>query len=549
MEARDYQLDALEAVFREWQKVRSTLVVMATGLGKTILFAKVIERIQPKRTLVIAHRKELIEQAVDKIYKATELRCGVEMGDIRVVDEDWWAKAPVVVATVQTLNAGNGKRMRRWKPEEFGLIVIDEAHHICADTYRKVIDYFSTNPDLKILGVTATPDRADEKALGQIFESTAFQFDILEGCNNGWLVPVTQQFCTVSSLDFSHVRTCAGDLNEGDLARIMEAEENVQGVCHPSLEVLYGLEPKTLSNVPVPEWTNYLSSLGRTPRRAIVFTVSVAQAEACSAILNRVVPDIAAWVCGKTPKDEREDILKDYQSGKVPVIVNCGVLTEGFDAPATEIIFMARPTKSRSLYCQMIGRSTRTLTGLVDGCVTVEGRKELIAKSAKPFCRIIDFAGNSGRHKLICALDVLGGKHDEKTIERAIEEAKESGKPKMVLKTLTNAEAAIERDRKAAIERLRALDEARRNGLVAKVDFHQTDVDPFGGSKLGGYKNSKKSPGVPASERQVNVLRQYGIKTAGLTKKKAGWVLSILADNDWMLPNQYKWLREATPTT
>lgn len=530
MEARDYQQRAEDAVFAEWQKVRSTAVVMATGLGKTILFAHVIKRFG-KRALVIAHRKELIEQAKSKIERATGLRCAIEMG-WQKADEDMFTRTPVVIATVQTLSSGEGKRMQQWKPTDFGLVVCDEFHHGTAGTYRRVFDYFKQNPDLKILGVTATPDRADEEALSQVCDSVAFHYDILDGVNDGWLVPITQQFCPVSSLDFSHVRTTAGDLNEGDLAKIMEAEENIQGVCHPTLEVLYGLEPKTLSNMPVPEWGNYLQSLPREPRRAIVFTVSVAQAEACCAILNRVVPNLAEWVCGKTPHEIREDILNRFARGKTSVVVNCGVLTEGYDNPAVEVIIMARPTKSRSLYTQMVGRSTRTVTGLVDGVPTADERKSLIAQSTKPRCRIIDFSGNSGKHKLICALDILGGKRSGAAVEAAIKKAKEEGKPVTVLRALSNAEIEVEKAKREAIERARLYEEARRKNLVAKSNFSQIDVDPFGHASHGPlFKNGKLKRGFSAKQRKFlqrwcNVdpdAINYGYGTKLIAEKIKQW--------------------------
>ena len=543
MNLRDYQERAIEAVFEQWKTVTSTCVVAATGLGKTILFAKVIERSRPHRTLVIAHRKELIEQARDKILAATGLQSDVEMA-WETADDSMWGRKPVVIATVQTLNSGGGKRMRKWKPEEFGRIVCDEFHHGTSKSYRAIFDYFKQNPELKILGVTATPDRADEEALSQVCDSVAFHYDILDGVNDGWLVPVTQQFCPVSSLDFSHVRTTAGDLNEGDLARIMEAEENVQGVCHPTLEVLYGLEPKTLSKLPVSEWTQFLSALGRNPRRTIVFTVSVAQAEACCNILNRVVPGIAEWICGKTPTDDRTAILTRYHHGQTPVIVNCGVLTEGFDAPATEVIIMARPTKSRSLYTQMVGRSTRPLPGIVDSCTDAEGRRQGIADSSKPRCRIIDFAGNSGRHKLVCAIDILSGKSSQAAIDHAIEKAKAEGKPVTVLKTLTNAEWELEKKRKEEAERLRLAIEARRRGVVAKVDYNQIHVDPFGQSSFGGWGKKNKDTGPPATENQKRVIGRAGINPVNLSKKKAGWILSILSANNWTLPERYKFLKE-----
>lgn len=550
MVLREYQLRCVDAVLAEWQKVQSTLVVACTGSGKTVVFGEIIRRMQPKRALVIAHRRELIEQAKLSIEAATGLECDVEMGCRKADDCGWLNKHPIVVASIQSLiSGGETKRMHRWRPSEFGLIVIDEAHHLCAASYGMVLDYFKQNLDLKILGVTGTPDRADEQSLGQLIESVAFTYDVLDGIQDGWLVPITQQFCPVSGLDFSHVRTTCGDLNQGDLAKIMEAEENVQGICHPAMEVLYGLAPKTLSAIPVPEWSSYLVGLGKTPRRAIVFTVSVAQAEACCNIFNRVVPGIAEWVCGATEIQERTEILDRFKCGKTPVVCNCGILTEGFDAPPTEVIFMARPTKSRSLYSQCVGRSTRPLPDLVDGLATADERKAAIAASDKKRARIIDFCGNSGRHKLVCALDILGGKCSPEVIEHAIAKAKADGKPVTVLKQLSVAEWELDKRRKEAEETIRLAEEARKKRIVAKATFHHIDVDPFGQSRFFTGHRGQKSNGAPASEPQLKVIGRAGIPTTGVTKKKASWIIGILAKNDWRLPEQYQFLKKpAWPT-
>lgn len=549
MTPRDYQEKAIQHPFDVWAKgQKSTALILATGLGKTICFAHILSRVAPKRTLVLAHRKELIEQAKDKIERSVGLDCSVEMAWERA-EEDLFKRKPVIIATVQTLNSGNRtKRMERFNPMDFGLVVIDEAHHATADTYRRVLEYFGRNPELKVLGVTATPDRTDEEALAEIFgqPDTWFQYDILDGCNDGWLVPITQLRCEVSSLDFSHVRTTAGDLNEGDLAKIMEAEENIQGVCHPTLEVLYGLPGKTLSTIPVPQWTEHLCGLGRTPRRAIVFTVSVAQAEACANILNRVVPGIAEWVCGKTPTEDREATLARFANGRTAVVVNCGVLTEGYDNPGVEVIIMARPTKSRSLYTQMIGRSTRPLPGLVDAMVTADGRKGAIEHSLKPRCRVVDFAGNSGRHKLICCMDVLSGKSSSEAVERAIEEAKAAwdiGKAVTVTRRLEGAELKLRLEQEEASKKARLAREAQKSKVVAKADFEQMEVDPFGKAKGAAWTKHQK-PFDPCSPNQARVLGNAGINPVTVSWKQAHFYIGILKANDWKLPEKYEWIRD-----
>ena len=178
MRLRDYQEAAAEGVFREWQEHSSSLVVLPTGLGKTVLFADVIRQMHERgvRAMVPAHREELITQAADKIRRVTGLEAQIEMGEYHV-QPYFGQMPPVVVSTVQTHCAGGdgAGRMSKFDPQDFGLVVIDEAHHATAGTYRRCIDWYRQNPACKVLGVTATPDRADEAALGQVFESVAYE--------------------------------------------------------------------------------------------------------------------------------------------------------------------------------------------------------------------------------------------------------------------------------------------------------------------------------------------------------------------------------------
>lgn len=513
---RDYQIQCHDNIIAKLRDHTSTLVVMATGLGKTPTFAKVIHTFQPKRALVLAHRAELIYQAKDRIEEFTGLHCGIEMSDWRITN-DLFRRYPVVIATVQTMISGvESRRMTKFRPQDFGLIVIDETHHATSQSYQRIINYFKQNPDIKILGVTATPDRADEEALGQVFESVAFEYGILDGIENGWLVDITQQFCSVRGIDLSHVKTTAGDLNGGELAEVMEAEENIQGICHPSLEVLYGLPPHTLSKIPVADWGRFLAELGRRPRRTIIFTASVKQAEACCNIINRTVPHLAEWVCGSTHKPERANILERFSTGKTAVVVNCGVLTEGFDNPAVEVIIMARPTKSRSLYAQMVGRSTRPIPGLVDPLTTFDARLLAIKNSTKPYARIIDFVGNSGKHKLITCFDILGGRVSEAAAARAQGDLKLKGNVVRVCRELSKAEVALKEEKRLAAERARRITELRRAHLIAKSNFVHKAVNPFDKSRATVSGDSTrlwtgKGPSALAlSEKQQKILRRAG---------------------------------------
>lgn len=497
MKLRPYQNEAKGSCHEEWKSITSTAVVLPTGCGKTVLFASIVPDFVPKKAMVIAHREELIWQAKDKIERLTGIDCGVEMGDF-YVNNGLFGEMGVIISTVQTQcsKMGDRRRMGRFNPMEFGLLIIDECHHATADTYKDVIRYYRQNPNLKVLGVTATPDRTDEEALGQIFDTVAFDYEILDAIHDGWLVPIHQQFVNIAGLDFSQVRTTAGDLNGADLSRVMEAEKVMQGVCGASFDII-------------------------GDKRAIVFTCSVAQAEQGCEIFNRYKTNMAAWVCGKTNKDERRRILQDFKEGKTQVIFNCGVLTEGFDDDGVEVIVMARPTKSRSLYAQMAGRGTRPLAGLVDPQPTAELRQAAIAASKKPHCLILDFVGNSGKHKLMSCADILGGKVSEEAIRRAIDKAKKGGAVRMDA-ALDEEEEAL----RAEIERRRLADQARRNRLVAKVTYASRTVNPFDAFDIEPVKERGWDSGKTLSEKQSALLLKQGINPDTMSYAQGRQVLN-----------------------
>lgn len=484
---RPYQIRAVESVFAEWQKVCSTMIVLATGCGKTVCFSEIIRRVHPKRSLVIAHRTELITQAARHVRD-----CGLQVEIEKAGQEastNLFSQSPVVVASVQTLTSGaEVKRMEKFKPTDFSVLVIDELHHCPADSYRKIIDYFKQNPDLKIFGCTATPDRADKQALGQIIESVAFTYDIEDAINDGYLVPIEQQLVRVGSLDFSHVRTTAGDLNGADLAAVMESEKNLQGITGAAIEII-------------------------GDRKSICFTASVRHAEMCAEIFNRHRPGMAAWVSGKTKEDERALILKDFaerkqgEHSKPQILINCGITTEGFDAPSVECIIQARPTKSRSLYTQMCGRATRPLPGIVEGFGSGYERKQSIAESAKPTCLILDFVGNSGRHKLVSCADILGGKYSDEVKEMAVKKAAKAKGPVKMTELLKESEEVI----RQRMEAQRRAEEARKAKVVAKVQYSTRLVNPFDMFDVARVRHAPTDFTKPITEKQKSFLLKVGI--------------------------------------
>jgi superfamily II DNA or RNA helicase len=517
MKLRPYQRDQADAVFSEFQQVNSTLVVSPTGTGKTILAANIAYRVanpppprSPKRVMLLAHRKELIYQAKDKIEKMTGLRAEIEMGDQRVggTDSLFTKQPPIVVSSVQTQCSGGdgGGRMSKFSPDEFGLLILDEAHHATSPTYKRIIDYYRTNPDLKIVGITATPDRADEEALGQVFESVAYDYEILDAIHDGWLVPVDQQMVTVADLDFSRVRTTAGDLNGADLSAIMESERILQEIAGPTIEIV-------------------------GDKRAIVFTASVKHAECLSNILNRHRTGMAEWVCGMTEDDKRKDILARFADGRTQVVANCSVLIEGFDNPAVEVIVMGRPTKSRNLYAQMCGRSLRPLPGIVDGLETAEERKAAIAKSKKVSALILDFVGNSGKHKLMTSADILGGKESQEVLDRAIARAKE-GRVRMD-QVLDEEEEKLNQERRQQDEEReerRLADIARRARLVASAKYSKQSVNPFDVLQITPASTRGWHEGKTLTEKQREVLRKQGIDPDSIPYAQAKQLIGVIFD-------------------
>ncbi len=330
MATRDYQSAAADGIIGEFDSgTDSTLAVMPTGTGKTHMFCDVAERMHAKtgkRTLILAHREELVTQARNKIAELTNLSVDIEMAEKYSYTSDFYRNADVVVSSIQTQNAGKmGGRKTRFKKADFGLVIVDEAHHAPAKSYRSVLDYYS-HEHIKVLGVTATPDRKDEKALGQIFKSVAYVYEIFDAIQDGWLVPIMQQSAYVDDMEFANVRTTAGDLNLGDLDRVMGFEKVLHGILNPTMEVV-------------------------GDRQTVIFAVSIGHAERMCEILNRHKFGCARFVCGKTPKEERRKMFRDYLDGEFQYLTNVGVCTEGVDLPRVGAVVMARPTKSRALYC------------------------------------------------------------------------------------------------------------------------------------------------------------------------------------------------------
>ena len=388
-----------------------------------------------------------------------------------------------VVATVQTLTAGGDGlgRMTKFLPTDFDLLVIDESHHATSASYRRLMDYFLQNLNLKIIGVTATPNRSDEESLGQIFNDVAFDKDMNYGIQEGWLVPIEAQAVHIESLDFKNIKITAGDLNQGQLSAVMESEKPLYGIADSIIEIAGN-------------------------KRGIGFSPSVNHARMMTDIFNRYRPGCAAHINGKTDKDERKKINSDFANGTIRWIWNCGTHTEGFDDAGVEVI-VPKPTKSVSLLEQMVGRGTRPHGSIADSLGEISNagfRRSMIQRSSKQNCLILEYYGN--RYDLATTFDLFAGNVTDEAVKQAIALARSNGGRVSVTKSLDEEEKRAEEKKRKDLE-----EAAKKAKLIVKSNFTKSQFDPFDilgitAAKPRGW-DVKKEP----SEKMRAVLRKMGL--------------------------------------
>lgn len=477
---RPYQQVAIDNTLNAFKSHSSALVVMATGTGKTPFFST-MAAMQKQRVMVMAHTTELVEQAAEKIAAVVGEHPDIEMASRRA-DTSIFGRSKCVVTSVQTQSNG---RMKRFDPNHFDLLVVDEAHHAGSGSYQEVIKHYQRNKNLKVLGVTATPSRC-----AGVFQTTAFQYQIIDAINDGWLVPIKQKFVEVGSLDYSKVKTVAGDLSAIDLATVLDTEENLHGTVVPVLDI----------------YDN---------RSTLVFCPTVAHAERMCEVFNRYEPGIAAFCSGETPRGERNEIVKHFRAGNIKILCNVGVFTEGFDAPKIGLVVMCRATKSPTLYEQQIGRGTRPLAGTVDGIEDSALRKQSILDSSKPYLEVLDFVGNSGRHRLCSLIDVLRPDLSD-DVRRMAYEASKSGAGSIDDMIEMAEDAAEKIAAEAEAKRLRSI--AKRERITARVNYCTESIDPF---NRGRDLVSLASTFKPVSEGMMDILSRNGINGTNLNFESA----------------------------
>jgi len=442
---------------------------MATGLGKTVIFSRLAEQYSEHgKVMVLAHREELVFQAANHL---DDLNPGIEMADQR--DATGLYRSRVVVGTIQSVSRKS--RLAKINPNDYSLLIIDEAHHASATTYKRVIGHFLVG-GTKVLGVTATPYRTDKRTIASIFDTEAYRYTIVDAIKDGWLVPVKQFFVTNIKVDFSTIKVRGGDFCESDLERVISEEKQLHAIAHVAIDAS--------PNGPV-----------------IIYTPGVKSAQRCAEIINRYRPNSAEAIHATQDKTIRRGIIASFREGKLPILVNCMIATEGFDCPQIATIIVARPTQSRSLYTQILGRGTRPLPGIVDGISDPIDRKKAIASSGKPHLCVIDMVPRNRNVKLITSYDVLADTTSFALIPKLVTDDRMVEYSREKADEIDDVISQIEQWKEEERARL----ELGRADIVCNVTYKLSVSDPF---QMVNVDRIVNIDGEPPSEGQLRFLKK-----------------------------------------
>lgn len=452
MQLRPYQKEAVARIEQEWNEGRGkTLLVLPTGCGKTVVFATVAKNEVDRggRVLVLAHRGELLDQAADKIAKVTGLGCSVEKAERTCLGE--WFR--VTVGSVQSLM--REKRLQKFPRDYFDAIIVDEAHHAVSESYRVILDHFD---DAKVLGVTATPDRGDQRNLGQVFDSLAYQYSMPQAIKDGYLCPIKAQTIPLK-LDLSGVAMQNGDFKVSDIDTALD----------PYLHQI----------------ADEMVTAGCLNRRTVVFLPLIKTSQKFRGILEER-GFRAAEVNGESK--DRAEILEAFDKGEYDVLCNSMLLTEGWDCPAVDCIVVLRPTKVRSLYAQMVGRGTR-----------------LSPETGKDHLLLLDFLWHTERHELCHPAHLIAESEDvARQMTKSIEEA---GGPVDIEEAEQQASRDVIAQREEALAKELEAMRKRKRKLVDPLQFEMS----IQAEDLVNYVPTFAWELAPASDKQLEALEKKGI--------------------------------------
>ena len=516
MELRPYQTAAIDAIISEWEKIQKTLLVLPTGTGKTIVFCKLSERMicKGKRILILAHRGELLDQAADKMMKATGLGCAIEKAELTA--EDSWFRT--TVGSVQTLMSE--KRLERFSPDFYDIIITDEAHHCLSPSYQVIYDYFK---DAKHLGVTATPDRGDKQDLGQFFDSLAYEYTLPEAINDGFLSPIKALSIPIN-IDLNACSQQAGDFKARDLGNVLD----------PFLEAI------------ADEMAEHCKD-----RKTVIFLPLIATSKKMCEILNK--KGFRATEINGTSKDRSEN-LNGFTDGKFNVICNSMLLTEGWDEPSADCIVCLRPTKIRALYAQIIGRGTRLYPG-------------------KEYLLVLDFLWHSDRHQLCRPANLVCEDPEMAAAMTKIIQEQEEGKAVDISDISEEVRQQVIDDREERLAKKLEEMRHRKRQLVDPIQFEMSirdekllNYEPAFGDELNAVTPSQKKKlekmgifsediqnkglaeslikklderriGGFTTPKQIRCLERYGFRDVGTWKFLfAKSLIDRIAGNRWKIP-------------
>jgi superfamily II DNA or RNA helicase len=487
---RDYQIAAQNATTEGWKTFQRQLLAMATGTGKSTIFASLAanEWINNHgRTLILENRDALVRQTAKRIKDETGMECEIEMADLHAS-----ITAPVVIASVPTLC--RDRRLTGFPDTHFSQVVVDECHHNLSASFSKITSYFhygaessaegwtpppdgTYQPKAKILGVTATPELSSKRTLGEMYQTIAYTYSLIDAVRDGWLVPPITKNIPLK-IDIRGLRP--GRTPNGSDFKLEDLSARLEPVLEALAEQICEIaaNEKTIAFVPSVECARILAD-------AI-----------CRHGLNGI------FVSGDClDVDEKTEAYR--RAGRGTVLVNCALYVEGADFPDTSCVVIARATKSTGFYRQMIGRGTRVLAGVVDGLNTPEKRRAAIATSAKPTLLILDPLWVSDRIDLCDAYDLFTDKPEVK------ERMKKLGQP--------SEEAA----RQAERDMIKALEKEARKHTRKKSRV----IDPLAWSVMVGDEAlAEFTPGdnwesVAPTEGQIKFLQQQGIDTSKIKYK------------------------------
>lgn len=479
IQLRDYQNDAVRNCLNDLVTYRSSLLVLATGLGKTILFSKIIKSWKG-RVLVLVHLEELLQNAYSEIEQITGEVLGIERGPEHNLGER------IVVGTIQTVS----RKLDKFSNEHFTLVICDEAHHCSSRQYLQVFDHFRS---AKIIGLTATDARADGQRLP--FDTCSYRMGIREGIEQGYLVPIRGKRIVIDKINLSRVKqTESGDFDDEALD-----DEMVKGA-------------SAIADVIA---SDYAFDKG------ILFFPGCSSAKLTSELLNKRLPGISVYIDGKITGPIRRNLVSQLRNGNANWLCNVGIATEGFNWPEASVIVMCVPTLSRSAYVQRAGRGTRPLAGLLNGLSSTQCRVSAISNSTKPYMTILDFVGVSASLNLIShesflqpTEDINVTKEEKQKRERTDEE-----------ECPENREDSSERNSNFGLSRI-------ASGIQSKTFFGSESFDPFEETNQEESVIELKKTFLKTdtlSEKQFLLLKRNGINDSSLTREEAQEMIKLIA--------------------